>query len=102
MWYYIKNNHTVGPIPIDELLNDIANLEQLLNETNESSLISDNEVPNTDCKNVVPFPLIKSALSEKNNNDSKKFEKEKFNYYKYLFFLVTLILSFLILYLILV
>lgn len=88
MWYYKKNNQSIGPIPIDELLNDIAELEQLLNEKNNNTLILDDEVLKTDCKKDISLPLIEAPLSK----------KTKFNQYKYLFILMVSILTFLILY----
>jgi hypothetical protein len=76
VWYYIKNNQTIGPIPIDELLNEIE----------YNTLIFDDEGTDPDWKNAESFPLIKNALSEKTKiNNSNNFVNNKKDIEEFIF-----------------
>ncbi|MCF8430172.1 MAG: DUF4339 domain-containing protein [Bacteroidia bacterium] len=90
MWYYIKNNQSIGPVSIDELLNEIDN----------NTLIFDDEGKDSDWKNVEAFPLIKAALSEKTkiDNSNNFVNNKKFNHYKYIFILLSFLVCFFVLF----
>jgi hypothetical protein len=94
MWYYIKNNQSIGPVSIDELLNEIDN----------NTLIFDDEGTDSNWKNAESFPLINSALSEKTKkNTSDNFvNNKKFNHYNYIYILLSFLMFFFILFSILV
>jgi hypothetical protein len=104
MWYYIKNNESIGPIALDELLSAVANLEEFLNATNNNTLILNDENKNSNWEKAGSFPIIKSTLSEKTKKNSLTnfVSNKKFNHYKYLIILLSLLVGFLELYAILI
>jgi hypothetical protein len=93
MWYYIKNNQSIGPVSIDELLNEIDN----------NTLIFDDEGTDSEWKNADSFTLIKNTLSQKIkiNNSDNFVNNKKFNHYNYVYILLSFLLCFFVLTLIL-